>query len=59
MAFSVKGFIPMIPGEMFIKDGDVELNKGRKSVTLSVANSGVQADPGRLALSFSSRPTRR
>jgi urease subunit beta len=30
----------MIPGELFIKDGDIELNKGRKSVTLSVANSG-------------------
>ena len=30
----------MIPGEYFIKDGDIELNKGRKSVTLTVANSG-------------------
>ena len=30
----------MIPGELFIKDGEVELNKGRRSVTLSVANSG-------------------
>ena len=30
----------MIPGEMFIKDGDIELNKGRKTVTLPVANSG-------------------
>jgi urease subunit beta len=30
----------MIPGEMFIKDGDVELNKGRKTVALTVANSG-------------------
>ena len=30
----------MIPGEYFIQDGDIELNKGRKSVTLSVANSG-------------------
>src|SRR5450759_2566831 len=30
----------MIPGETFIKDGDLELNKGRKTVTLSVANSG-------------------
>ncbi|MDE2062256.1 MAG: urease subunit beta [Bradyrhizobium sp.] len=30
----------MIPGEMFIKDGTTELNKGRKSVTISVANSG-------------------
>src|SRR6187399_2275693 len=30
----------MIPGEMFIKDGDIELNAGRKTVTLSVANTG-------------------
>ncbi len=30
----------MIPGEMFIKDGDIELNEGRKTVTLSVANTG-------------------
>ena len=30
----------MIPGEMFIKDGDIELNKGRKSLTLTVSNSG-------------------
>ena len=30
----------MIPGEMFIQDGEIELNAGRKTVTLSVANSG-------------------
>src|ERR1700675_3998833 len=30
----------MIPGEMFIKDGAIELNKGRKTVTLSVSNTG-------------------
>ena len=30
----------MIPGEFFIKDGEIELNKGRKSVTLTVANTG-------------------
>ena len=30
----------MIPGELFIQDGDIELNKGRRSVTLPVANSG-------------------
>ena len=30
----------MIPGEMFIKAGEIELNKGRKTVTLTVANSG-------------------
>jgi urease subunit beta len=30
----------MIPGEYFIQDGDIELNKGRKTVTLTIANSG-------------------
>jgi urease subunit beta len=30
----------MIPGEMFIKSGDIELNKGRRGVTLSVSNTG-------------------
>lgn len=30
----------MIPGETFVKDGDIELNKGRKTVTLTVANTG-------------------
>jgi urease subunit beta len=30
----------MIPGEMFIKAGDIELNAGRKTVTLTVANTG-------------------
>ena len=30
----------MIPGEMFIKDGDIEINTGRKTVTLTVANTG-------------------
>jgi urease subunit beta len=30
----------MIPGELFLKDEDIELNKGRKLVTLSVANTG-------------------
>jgi urease subunit beta len=30
----------MIPGELFIQDGEIELNKGRKTVTLAVANSG-------------------
>ena len=30
----------MIPGELFVKKGDIELNKGRKGVTLSVSNSG-------------------
>ncbi len=30
----------MIPGEMFIQDGEIELNKGRRTVTLSVSNTG-------------------
>jgi urease subunit beta len=30
----------MIPGEYFIKDGDIELNKGRQTLTLTVSNTG-------------------
>ena len=30
----------MIPGESFIKDGEIELNKGRKSLKLTVSNTG-------------------
>ena len=30
----------MIPGEMAILDGDIELNPGRETLSLSVANSG-------------------
>ena len=30
----------MIPGELFIKDGEIELNADRKTVTLNVANTG-------------------
>ena len=30
----------MIPGELFVKDGTIELNAGRKTLTLSVANTG-------------------
>ena len=30
----------MIPGELFIKDGEIELNAGRKTPTLSVTNTG-------------------
>jgi urease subunit beta len=30
----------VIPGEMFIQDGDVELNAGRKTVTVTVSNTG-------------------
>src|SRR5258707_15697175 len=30
----------MIPGDLFIQDGEIDLNAGRKTATLSVANSG-------------------
>lgn len=30
----------MIPGEMNIKDGEIVLNVGRKSINIDVANSG-------------------
>ena len=30
----------MIPGEMFIKKGEIELNAGRRTATLSVTNTG-------------------
>src|ERR1700752_3727833 len=30
----------MIPGEYFIKDGEIEINAGRKTVTMSVTNTG-------------------
>ena len=30
----------MIPGQYFIHDGDIELNAGRKTVEVDVANSG-------------------
>jgi urease subunit beta len=30
----------MTPGEMFIMDGEIELNTGREMVVLSVSNSG-------------------
>jgi urease subunit beta len=30
----------MTPGELFIDDGDIELNKGRKTIKMKVANSG-------------------
>jgi urease subunit beta len=30
----------MIPGEFFMKDGSIELNAGRKTLTLTVANTG-------------------
>ena len=30
----------MIPGQFFIRDGEIELNAGRKTITLTVANTG-------------------
>ena len=30
----------MIPGELFIKDGEIELNAGRKTASLTVTNTG-------------------
>src|SRR6201990_395392 len=30
----------MIPGEIIVADGDIELNAGRQAVTLTVANTG-------------------
>ena len=48
----------MIPGEMFIKDGDIELNKGRKTVTLpSPTPATGRSRSARIIIS--SKPTRR
>lgn len=30
----------MIPGELIVDDGDIELNKGRQTIKVRVANSG-------------------
>ena len=30
----------MIPGETFVEDGEIEINAGRTTLTLSVANTG-------------------
>ena len=30
----------MIPGEILVADGEIELNQGRKTITLQVTNSG-------------------
>ncbi|HHY50528.1 MAG TPA: urease subunit beta [Alphaproteobacteria bacterium] len=30
----------MIPGEVIVKDGEIEINAGREPVTLEVANTG-------------------
>jgi len=48
----------MIPGELFIKDGEIELNAGRKTVMLTVANSGDRPIQVGFALSFLRDQTR-
>lgn len=30
----------MIPGELFVEDGQIELNAGRRTVSVAVANTG-------------------
>ena len=30
----------MIPGEIFVQEGEIELNAGRSTITLTVANTG-------------------
>ena len=30
----------MIPGELFVRDGEIELNAGRRTIRLEVANTG-------------------
>ena len=30
----------MIPGEMFLQDGEIEINAGRKTATVTVTNTG-------------------
>jgi urease subunit beta len=30
----------MIPGEIITEDGEIELNTGRKTITVAVANAG-------------------
>lgn len=40
MLFDEHEGVEMIPGEMKLKDGDIELNRERKVVQLSVINSG-------------------
>jgi urease subunit beta len=32
--------LPLIPGEIFVQPGDIELNVGRKTKTLKVSNGG-------------------
>ena len=44
--------VHMIPGELFIKDGEIELNAGRADGDAQRRQHRRPADPGRLALSF-------
>ncbi len=53
------GEAQMIPRELFIKDGEIELNKGRKGVTLSVANSGDRPRSSSARTIFFLKPIRR
>jgi len=46
------------PGELFIKDGEIELNAGRKTVTLTVANSAIGRSRSARTI-ISSKPIRR
>lgn len=32
--------VPLIPGEIFVQPGDIEINVGRKTKTLKVSNGG-------------------
>jgi len=32
--------VPLIPGEIFVRPGDIELNVGRKTKSLKVSNGG-------------------
>src|SRR5216684_250444 len=36
----MEGVAPMIPGEMIVAPGEIELNRGRNTLTLAVTNSG-------------------
>ena len=44
--------LTMIPGEISSRDGDIELNAGRATITLTRRQHRRPADPGRLALSL-------
>ena len=48
----------MIPGELFIKDGEIELNAGRKTVTLTVPIPATARSRSARTI-ISSRPIRR